>query len=689
MSCILRERTLFEAVFLDTLYDDEFESLLARQSEEVEEQNAIEVDKKTFVQIMNDMKDLKLLCLQNKAAADNLKSSKKTIRERRTAVRDRLSRLEIRQERERRSLAEAHARHLKDMKLTRNLTLKEIEDNELRVLVAGNEFNSITLAAETSKANAQKNEETRLFTATVFSQLVRNTKEIEQLREIHLLKLKHTTKYCDTELDTMDEYESLIALHLNEEQKLEADLKAIADKAEAALNAEMTTAKVKSTQREVAQQASVKRMKLKAEAKHNKKELQIQSRERVKQFWAEEEERLREHLVTSGRLVDDNAFELKALHLLDRSRVEHNRTYLEKESSDSDMDTDAEIIREAAARMDYDNGETDRQHAREMFKIENQRKIHSDQIRKLKAHNAKIRENILKVHVRILRELLEEQEIEVTKLMEQQETEMKALIDSQKTSEKADEDNIALNSRLNAMLPKFVVDIMKKNETVVPKEFENLVFLTSDIVSFTSFSSQSSAQQIIALLNRLYSAMDEALDSFHDIFKLETIGDAYCIVAGLNSQDRSPRLNAIDMIECARSFVEIVENLDMSDQVSDKLEMRIGIHCGPAVGGVANISQPKFSLFGDTVTTTGILEQSSKGNMVHISGPTYELVKDDYDFDVSESVTVQDASGGKKKIPTYWVTGRKSASKIDGNRMDGVKMEKVVRSSSRNITFSQ
>ncbi|KAI8851742.1 adenylyl cyclase [Chytridium lagenaria] len=233
---------------------------------------------------------------------------------------------------------------------------------------------------------------------------------------------------------------------------------------------------------------------------------------------------------------------------------------------------------------------------------------------------------------------------------------------------------------------------MKRNEAVQPRQFDNLILLTSDIVSFTSLSSQSSAKQIISLLNRLYSAMDETLDSFHDVFKLETIGDAYCIVAGLNSQDRSPHLNAVDVVECAISFVEIVQNLDMSDQISDSIQMRVGIHCGPAVGGVANSSQPKFSLFGDTTSITGIMEQTSKPNRIHISESLYNLVKDDYEFDVSESVAVQDGAGGKKKMATYWLVGRKQIQRsIDKPTATGSmsKINRIKSGVSRGIRFDQ
>ena len=49
----------------------------------------------------------------------------------------------------------------------------------------------------------------------------------------------------------------------------------------------------------------------------------------------------------------------------------------------------------------------------------------------------------------------------------------------------------------------------------------------------------------------------------------------------------------MDVADAALRIVEIANNIDMSDQVKDKLNIRIGIHTGSATGVVAKSTVPK------------------------------------------------------------------------------------------------
>ncbi|KAI8831007.1 nucleotide cyclase [Chytriomyces cf. hyalinus JEL632] len=415
----------------------------------------------------------------------------------------------------------------------------------------------------------------------------------------------------------------------------------------------MLTLQSNQTDRVVSQMAATVRGRQRKEAKLLELRERREAKIREKEFWNSEIAILKAHLSRTGCATDGPEYMEKQVELLCRMPQDLDECI-------DEVDEDAMEGDEPTSPVATDDINIAAARAREFALFEILKRSHHEASKKLKSQNIKSREVRRIEQQTALAAILVAQEADIRRLKSQQELEMQAFEETQKSSSKADEDNAASNERLYGMLPKFVADVMKTGGAVEPRPFECLAFLTADIVSFTNLSSKSSAKQVVSLLNRLYSQMDDVIDSFEDIYKLETIGDAYNVVAGLNTQETGqPKDFALNMVECAQRFVEIVKNLDMSDQIQDSIQMRIGVHVGPAVGGVANPAMPKYSLFGDTVTITGQMEQTSRPMEVHVSAPTYELIKDVFECEVSEAVAILD---GKQRMGAWWLLHKKSRS---------------------------
>ena len=88
-----------------------------------------------------------------------------------------------------------------------------------------------------------------------------------------------------------------------------------------------------------------------------------------------------------------------------------------------------------------------------------------------------------------------------------------------------------VNSRL---LPPGVVEQLKnlgRDERFDAKSYDEVSLYFSDIVGFTTIGKQSTPQQIMTMMDKLFHMFDDIIGSFR-CTKVETIGDAYFVVSG-------------------------------------------------------------------------------------------------------------------------------------------------------------
>ncbi|XP_006816871.2 atrial natriuretic peptide receptor 1-like [Saccoglossus kowalevskii] len=206
---------------------------------------------------------------------------------------------------------------------------------------------------------------------------------------------------------------------------------------------------------------------------------------------------------------------------------------------------------------------------------------------------------------------------------------------------------------LYRMLPESVAIKLKNGEAITAESFDAVTIFFSDIVGFTALSAQSTPFQVVDLLNDLYTAFDAIIETV-DVYKVETIGDAYMVVSGLPT--RNGDRHAGEICTMALKLLSAVETFKIRHRPDDKLKLRIGLHTGPCVAGVVGLTMPRYCLFGDTVNTASRFESNGLPLRIHVSPTTVKLLNTLGGYNVKERGEV--FMKGKGNLITYWLLGK-------------------------------
>ncbi|KAG9510040.1 Atrial natriuretic peptide receptor 2, partial [Fragariocoptes setiger] len=206
---------------------------------------------------------------------------------------------------------------------------------------------------------------------------------------------------------------------------------------------------------------------------------------------------------------------------------------------------------------------------------------------------------------------------------------------------------------LYEMLPRFVVDQLKYGHSVTPEAYEAVTISFSDIKDFTSIAAQSSPIEVVNLLNQLYTEFDDTIAKF-DVYKVETIGDAYMVVSGLPI--RNGDNHAKEIADMSLALLDTIRNFHVAHLPEVNLELRVGMHSGPCASGVVGTRMYRYCLFGDTVNTASRMESHGEPMKIHISESSAEILRRFGTFTIEARGEVD--IKGKGIMNTFWLTGK-------------------------------
>lgn len=200
---------------------------------------------------------------------------------------------------------------------------------------------------------------------------------------------------------------------------------------------------------------------------------------------------------------------------------------------------------------------------------------------------------------------------------------------------------------LLSIFPETIADQLRNSRQSVADSFDHVTIFFADIVGFTQFAGKMNPNQLVAMLDEIFSEFDTLVDKY-GVEKIKTIGDSYMAVGGLPVPDDNHCRNIADMA------LEINQVIKRKYSEKYGLQLRIGIHTGKAVAGVIGNKKFSYDLWGDSVNIASRFEASGHPEKIHVTEDVKNALGAEYAFEDCGEIIIK----GKGAMKSYFLLGR-------------------------------
>jgi adenylate cyclase len=200
------------------------------------------------------------------------------------------------------------------------------------------------------------------------------------------------------------------------------------------------------------------------------------------------------------------------------------------------------------------------------------------------------------------------------------------------------------------VLPRPIAERLKSGETLIADRVKEVTVLFADIVGFTQLTETIDANELVDMLNELFSDLDRLAER-HGLEKIKTIGDSYMLVGGLPTPREDHASAVADM---ALEMLGAVESCSV--RLQRDLSLRIGIATGEVVAGVIGQNKFSYDLWGDTVNTSSRLASEGLPGQIWVTAGVKQKLSATHEF---TDLGPKRFKGKRNSIDVYMLSGRK------------------------------
>ena len=216
----------------------------------------------------------------------------------------------------------------------------------------------------------------------------------------------------------------------------------------------------------------------------------------------------------------------------------------------------------------------------------------------------------------------------------------------ERTKELESEKNRSERLLLNILPKEIATELTARPDSTIAKEYPNVTVLFTDIVGFTKISGEMTAEEVVTMLNKMFSMFDERAQR-EGIEKIKTIGDSYMAATGLTQDSNND--GAVRMLRFAKGLLDDVNSFNENSAI--KLKIRLGINSGALVAGVIGKTKFIYDIWGDTVNVASRMESTGLPMKIHVTETTKAQTESLFQYSENTEIDVK----GKGLMKTYFL----------------------------------
>ncbi len=198
---------------------------------------------------------------------------------------------------------------------------------------------------------------------------------------------------------------------------------------------------------------------------------------------------------------------------------------------------------------------------------------------------------------------------------------------------KSGEEQIANEAKLRGDLGRFLsaelVDAIVSGEhsLTLGGQRREVSVAFADVVAFTPLAESRQAEEVVALLNELFSVLTEIVFRHHGTVD-KFIGDCIMAVWGAPVEQADHADRALAAAEDMLHFLETA-NVGWRERFGVEVRIGVGINSGEAiVGNIGSDKRMEYTVIGDVVNVAARLESIAQPNQILVAEPTHARCSD-------------------------------------------------------------